>query len=122
MGKQPYKFWDREQLFWHLIKQAGEYYANDDNMHFTIKNAVYDERWNPMLEFNGCNLVQDDLHPFLPCFLHDWRWITRQNALDADIEFRINLKKFGYSKFKASLYFWAVRLGYLFYYRFKHKQ
>jgi hypothetical protein len=74
MNKQPYKFWTKEKLYWHLITQAGEYYANDDNMQFIIKNAVYDTRWNPLLEFNGCTFVQDDLHPFLPCFIHDWRW------------------------------------------------
>jgi hypothetical protein len=120
MAKTPYRFWSRNDLFWKLKQQAGEYYCNDDIMEFTLKNACYDTRWNPAKDYNGCNIIQDDLHPFLPCFLHDWRWITRQNAKEADLEFKNNLVKFGYKRWKANLYFWAVRIGYLFYYQFKH--
>ena len=120
MSKQPYRFWTKEKLYWHLITQAGEYYANDDNMHFIIKNAVYDTRWNPLLEFNGCTFVQDDLHPFLPCFIHDWRWVTRQDITMSNIEFKENLLKFGYSRFKAQLYYIGVTLGYYFYFKYKH--
>lgn len=119
--KQPYKYWSRNDLYWKLKEQAGEHYCNDDQMEYIIKSACYDERWTPAKDFNGCNIVQDDLHPFLPCFLHDWRWVTNQNALEADLEFKHNLMKFGYSPLKAQLYFWAVRLGYLFYFQFKHK-
>jgi len=117
MSKKPYRFWSRNDLYWKLIQQAGEYGVNDDAMEFHIKSAVYDKRWNPSVDFNGCNVVQDDLHPFLPCFIHDWRWVTGQNKLDADIEFKWNLINFGYPKWKAELYFWAVRIGALTIYR-----
>lgn len=117
--KQPYRYWSRNDLFWHLRTQAVDFHNCDGEMLYTIKAACYDERWNPSEEFNGCNIVQDDLHPFLPCFLHDWRWITNQNALDSDLEFKHNLVKFGYPKWKANLYFWAVRIGYLCYYKWK---
>lgn len=120
--KQPYKFWTREKLYWHLIEQAGEYFANDDNMQFVIKNAVYDARWNPLEDFNGCTFVQDPLHPFLPCFIHDWRWVTRQDIKASNIEFKDNLIKFGFTSFKAQLYYIGVTLGYYCYYQFKHKR
>lgn len=120
--KQPYRYWSRNDLFWHLRTQAVDYHnCNADDL-YTIKAAVYDERWNPSKDFNGCNFVQDDLHPFLPCFLHDWRWITRQDIKASDKEFYNNLIRYGYPKWKAKLYYYGVRIGYLCYYQFKHKK
>ena len=118
--KHPYKHWTKENLYWHLVTQAGEYYANNDVMQYIIKQAVYDTRWNPLLGFNGCTMVQDDLHPFLPCFIHDWRWVTRQDITMSNIEFKENLLKFGYPYWKAQLYYIGVNLGYYFYFKYKH--
>ena len=119
--KQPYKNWSRNQLFWHLKQQSLDYKCCHPDMFYRIKSAVYDTRWNPAEDFNGCNFVQDDLHPFLPCFLHDWRWVTRQNPELADEEFKENLLHFGYPEWKANLYYYTVRIAYLCYYQFKHK-
>lgn len=119
MSKQPYLFWNRNQLFNHLKAQLEYYNLLDADMYSLLKNAVFDERWNPSTQYNGCNIVQDDLHPFLPCFIHDWRWITNQDAKLADKEFRDMLIDYGYPKWKANLYYCAVRIGYLCYYKFK---
>ena len=119
MSKKPYKYWSRNDLFWKLREQAVDVSYCDADVLYTIKSACYDNRWNPSEEFNGCNVVQDDLHPFLPCFLHDWRWITNQNTLLADQEFKKNLLIFGYFNFKASLYYYGVRLGWLLWYKWK---
>ena len=118
----PYRDWTRNEIFWKLKKQVVDYHANNDYMDYTIKNACFDERWNPMEEYNGCTLVQDDIHPFLPCFIHDWRWVTRQDVPASNIEFKENLLAFGYSKFKAQLYYIAVTLGYYLYFKYKHKK
>jgi hypothetical protein len=91
-------------------------------MLYAIKSAAFDERWNPIKQYDGCTFVQDDLHPFPPCFLHDWRWATRQDVKLADLEFEENLKKFGYPLWKAKLYYIAVRIAYICYYQFKHKR
>lgn len=121
MSKQPYIYWSRSDLFWKVREQAVEYSCCHPDMLYTIRAAAYDERWNPSEDFNGCTFVQDDLHPFLPCFIHDWRWVTRQDTKMADKEFRDNLLHFGYPKWKANLYYYTVRIAYLCYYQFKHK-
>lgn len=115
--KQRYKFWTRDQLFGLMKSQAEKH---DFNVNI-LRLAVYDESWDPVHEFNGCNFVQDDFHPFIPCFIHDWRWICFDYNIKWDWEFHDNLRKFGYSKFKAELFYIAVRCGWLFYYKWKKK-
>ena len=119
MGKQPYKFWNRNQLFQHLKTQLDYYSFMDDDNYTLLKDACYDERWIPMLDFNGCNIVQDDLHPFFPCFIHDWRWITNQDAKEADYELYYNLKKCSVPEFRARIYYLGVRIGWYCYYKWK---
>ena len=116
---RPYKFWNRNQLFAHLKAQLNYYSLLDDYMFSLLKDAVYDERWNPSEDFNGCNVVQDEIHPFFPCFIHDWRWITNQDAKEADYEFYYHLKKFRVNEFKARVYYIGVRLGWLCYFKWK---
>jgi len=117
--KQPYRYWSRNDLFWKLKEQAIDFQNCNPDDFYIIKSACYDKRWNPATQFNGCNVVQDDLHPFLPCFIHDWRWITNQNTKLADEEFRSNLIRYGYPKWKASLYYYGVRLGWYLYFKWK---
>lgn len=109
--KQVYKYWNRKELFEHLEKQAIEFNVDID----LVKEAVFSEAWNPVKDFNGCNVVQDDFHPFLPCFIHDFRWIVYGRKNKYDIEFRNNLLKFGYSTFKAVCFYLGVRLGSVFF-------
>ena len=111
--KHPYKYWTRDYLYEFLLPQCIDFDVSTS----LVKLAVYDERWNPRYDFNGCTLVQDEYHPFLPCFIHDWRWITGQGGLDSDIEFKINLVKAGFTELKAWKYFIGVRLGWMFYYK-----
>lgn len=116
-NKQPYIHWDLDFLFEKLLKQEFIYkygYSKTD-----LENMVHSKRWNPLKEFNGCNVVQDDLHPFLPCFVHDYRWIAEGRTNKADKEFRNNLLKFGYSTVKATMYYFAVRVGSVYYKIFK---
>ena len=118
MKDSPYQYgWTRQLFHEFLINQAVNFGINS----FTVKEACYDQRWNPVIEFNGCNLVQDKLHPFLPCFLHDWRWVTGQGGYKSDVEFYNNLRKAGMPKFEATSWFVAVRIGWLFYYKWKKK-
>ena len=112
--KQPYKFWTKTDLHLHLKHQAHVYKFEDLDY---IKKAVYSRRWNPIYEYNGCNVVQDELHPFLPCFLHDYEWVVNNGGNKVDLEFRNNLRIFGFSKMKSNLYYFMVRLGWIFYYK-----
>lgn len=109
--KQPYKYWTKIQLHDHLRVQCFVYGYNVE----LLEEAIESEAWNPVKDYNGCNVVQDDLHPFYPCFIHDYRWIVEGRTNKADIEFRNNLLKFGYSTVKASIYYFAVRVGSVFF-------
>ena len=113
MQVNPYKYWSRDDLYNHLRLQSDEYGFDND----ILLRAVFDESWNPKFEYNGCNLVQDGIHPFYPCFIHDWRWICFDYSKKWDEEFRLNLIKFGYSRTRARMYYLGVRLGWLFYYK-----
>lgn len=111
MSKQRYKYWNLDELYTHLEKQAIEFKVPIE----IVTEAVYSKAWNPIKDFNGCNFVQDDFHPFLPCFIHDFRWLVYGRKNIYDVEFRNNLLKFGYSTLKASMFYFGVRLGSVFY-------
>jgi len=110
-SNQPYIFWSRQDLF---DKMKGQCYAYDFDLRL-LHEAVYSEEWNPIEQYNGCNFVQDGLHPFYPCFIHDYRWIVEGITNRSDKEFRNNLLKFGYSTFRATMYYFAVRIGGVFF-------
>ena len=115
--KQPYKHWKLIDFEIHFEEQNRVY-----NLGYTmeeIKEMIYSKKWDPIKEFNGCNVVQDDLHPFIICFIHDYRWIAEGRTNKADKEFKNNLRKFGYSTFKATMYYFSVRLGSVYFKLFK---
>lgn len=118
MGRQRYKYWTREELHNHLERQALDYKADLE----LVKLAVWSEDWDPSTEFNGCNLIQDDLHPFLPCFIHDYEFIVLGNGQEANERFKANLLKFGFSKLRANIFYIAVTIGWYCYYQFKNRK
>ena len=114
--KEPYKYWwNRGRLYESMIPQALEFGIST----YLLKQICFDERWDPVKDFNGCTLIQDKYHPFLPCFIHDYRWIVEGGSLKADKEFKFNLKRSGMSNFEAWKWFIGVRAGWLFYYKWK---
>jgi hypothetical protein len=118
--KQPYRFWTRDQLYAHLLTQALNF-SYDEKFIDRLHDIVYDERWDPSKDFNGCNVVQDHYHPFLPCFIHDYRWVVEEGGLASDREFYWNLIKCGVNKTIAILYFEGVRLGWVLFFKWKKK-
>ena len=112
---QPYKYWTREQLFFHCEKQCVDH--GQEQMVKTVKDIIFDSRWNPKKDYNGCNVVQDKYLPYVPCLIHDYRWLVEKGGIDSDIEFRLNLKKFGTKEKRSVLMFIGVRLGWFFYYK-----
>ena len=115
MSRQPYKYWNRGKLYEALIPQCIEWGIST----YSVKEICYSYKWNPITDYNGCTLVQDDYHPFVPCLIHDYRWITGEGGLDSDLEFKINLQKSGKSVYKSWMWFIGVRLGWLCYYKWK---
>lgn len=110
--QQPYRFWSKNELIDHLERQSNHF-----GITYPIAVAVYDGRWNPLLDFDGCTLISDKYQPFLPCFIHDYEWITGANKFQADKDFRRNLLKCGVPLWKANLKFIAVRIAALTLYR-----
>ena len=113
MPKNPYKYWTREQLFYQLSKQAIDF---DIDLKLVDK-ICYSKEWNPIEDFNGCNCVQDELHPFLPCFIHDFFVSIGGAGVENNKLFRTNLLKAGFSKSKAQTYYIGIQLGWFFYYK-----
>jgi len=114
---KPYKFWTREELEEHLARQCRHYKANF--LMTDIRSAVHDKNWNPMEDYNGCTFVQDKHHPYVPCFLHDYAWIVLKGGIKHDRKFTKRLVIFGMKAIEAKLWFVGVRLGWIFYYKWK---
>jgi hypothetical protein len=66
---------NRNQIFTHLKGQANFYRILDDHLFEVLKNAVYDERWEPKT------------YGYLPAFIHEWRKQTKQNMSEANYEY-----------------------------------
>lgn len=117
MKKQPYKYWTREELHKHLMRQAEDHKV--ERLTDKISVAVYSKLWDPIEQFNGCNVVQDDFHPFVPCFIHDYDWIVLGGGKKYDKDFVNNLLSFGMHPSKALIYYIGIRIAWLFYYKWK---
>jgi len=115
MSKQRYKYWQRDDLYKLMKVQALNLGYSLADLH----TIVYSEEWDPARDFNGCNFIQDDLHPFLPCFIHDYGYIVYGGGNKHDLEFKNNLIKSGFSTFRAWSFYIGVRLGWAFYYKWK---
>ncbi len=116
---QPYRFWTKEELYSHCERQCRKYGA--ENLIIELKKIIFDSRWNPIEDYNGCNVIQDKHHPYPPCLIHDYQWMVEGGGYDTDVNFRSNLKAFGTPKVKSVLMFIGVRCGWIFYYKWKKR-
>jgi len=115
MGYKPYKYWTREELFNHVTNQCIE--MGNDDLISIFGDIIFDKRWNPMENYNGCNIIADRLHPFPPCLKHDFDWLVLGGGIKYDREFKELCHSFGASKFKSKLNFIGVRIGWIFFYK-----
>lgn len=114
---KPYKYWTREKLLNHVAEQCEGIGRAD--LVTMFGDIIFDTRWNPLEDYNGCNVIQDRLHPYPPCLKHDFDWLVNGGGIKYDKEFMELCKAFGDSKYKAKLNFIGVRVGWLFYYKWK---
>jgi hypothetical protein len=91
-----------------------------DELISTIHKVVFSDEWNPMEEYNGCSVIQDKFHPYVPCLIHDYRWVVGEGGKEADIEFKNNLELFGTPNPRRQIMWMGVRLGWFF--AFKRKK
>lgn len=116
---EPYKFWTRDKLADALVGQAKYFNYHEDEIEF-IKSICYDKRWDPIKEFNGCTLIQDVYHPFIPCFIHDYLWIIEGPSIKSNKRFYKDLRKCGMKQAKARRWYTAVTIA-IPYYKLKRK-
>lgn len=119
MTNQPYKFWSKTELADHLHRLASKLNMGIEVKVF-ISYAITDSRWDVIKDYNGCSVVQDLHHPCLSCFVHDYLWLTGQGGKDADYLFYKLMLLEGASKNKAKRRWFAVRVAWLTYYKWKH--
>ena len=119
----PYRTWTRGELYEHCIKVLNMYVLNNTPEYVELtKNisiACYSIKWNPMLEYNGCTVVQDPHHPFPACLIHDYDCIVEGWTEENDRKFQKNCELLGLKESRAKRWFKAVRLGRLYYKWFK---
>ena len=84
-----------------------------------VLEIIADKRWSIQSDFDGCTLVQDRMHPYIPCLIHDYNWVIDKPRHGYDIQFREDLVKFGMPRWKAFIMYLGVSLGRIFYYRWK---
>lgn len=114
---QPYIFSQRRQMLESFYAQT-KYFGRED-LNSEIQGIVYNGNWDILKDFNGCNMIQDKFHPYLPCVFHDYYAHIGQGGYKNDVRFRKLLIDFGTKKGRAWRMFLGVRLGWLFYYKWK---
>lgn len=118
-GCATYIFWTKEELKEHLLRQCNHYDLTSEIL-LLMHEAVDSERWNPIDDFDGCTVVQDRHHPFLPCFIHDYMWVTGMGGKEADRLFYYLIKDCGLKTYKTKIWYLGVRIGWIVGYRYLH--
>ena len=113
----PYKNYNRGQLYDLIEMQCNA--AGMEHYLPRCMQACYDKRWLPQVDFNGCSVVQDELHPYPPCFLHDYAYVVHGGGPDADKQFYVDLIDWGMKPSKAMRWYIGVRIGWLFYFKWR---
>ncbi len=117
--KKPYRFWTRIDFNKHLHAQVKHYKLGEDVLSM-VNDALDDDSWNPSEQFDGCTLVQDFIHPSLPCFLHDHHWITGMGGWKSNIIFYRLMLATGVKKSEARRRLIGVTIGWYLSYKWKH--
>lgn len=118
MTYTPYSHWTREELFSHCKRQCIHYGCED--LINEVSEIIYDLNWNPIVDYDGCTLVQDKLHPYVPCLIHDYDWLVNGGGIEFDRNFVENLCKFGMERWKVAFMFMGVRMGWILWYKWKY--
>jgi hypothetical protein len=114
---EPYKYWTREKMFENIKESCLK--TNNNDLVLMFKNMVFDCRWNPTLDYNGCNFIQDRLHIFPACFEHDYNCLVVGWSNKNDLLFMKRCLQFGSTPYEAKRNYVGVRLGWLFWFKWK---
>ncbi len=120
-SETPYEFWTREDLRDHLLRQA-EHYGFSEPVIALLIASCKDKSWQPHEDYNGCSIVQDTKHPCFECWFHDYNWKIGQGGYISDRLFLHMMLFTGRDKLTAYTRWFFVRVGWLFYFRWKHQK
>lgn len=119
MKYTPYVNWTKTAFNAHLHDLANKLNLGAP-IKSLIKASLLDERWDPLLHYDGCTLVQDMYHPCLSCYLHDYLWFTGQGGKDTDAVFKYVMLAEGMPKAKVKRRWLAVRIYWLAFAKWAH--
>jgi len=87
-----------------------------------INEALNSNEWDWFKDCDGCTLVADywttKYHP--ACLVHDFLWVTGRGGKVSDLIFKDLSVIYGMPKYQAKFRFFAVRLGWVLYYKKHH--
>jgi hypothetical protein len=119
MKYAPYQIWTRSDFNRHLKSLINTFNLGKP-FKALVEEALIDDRWDPLRDYDGCTLVQDMYHPCLSCFIHDYLWITGQGGKDADAVFKFLMETEGLAPKKIKRRWFAVRIYWLVWSKWKH--
>jgi hypothetical protein len=116
---KPYTFWTKAELATHLKNLVFKLDMGKE-VNVLIEEAMTSNLWNPTMDYDGCSFVQDVYHPCVSCFIHDYLWRTGQGGKKSDEIFYYLMLEEGIYKNRAKRRWLAVRIGWVFYYKWIH--
>lgn len=123
MRVEPYKLHTNEELKEILLRSLSRIKCDlEFKKHWSdlIVEAFESEYWNPVKDFNGCTIVQDERHPSPSCFVHDYMWITGHGGVMSDRIFKACMYAQGMKRSKANIRWFLVRVGWIFGFYWKY--
>jgi hypothetical protein len=116
---KPYKHLENEKLKELLISNAAAINSPTWVL-LLIEEAFNNSLWNPVLDFDGCTLVQDVLHPSPACFIHDFLWRCGYGGpISDEIVFDIWILE-GLNVRKARRRWLGVRCAWIMFYKWRN--
>ena len=114
----PYQYWTRTQLAEQLTSLSFALNMSKEIRHL-IEEAINSKDWDPLMDFDGCTIVQDMYHPCISCFLHDYLAQTGQGGAENDELFYYLMLEEGLKDSKAKRRWFGVRVGWIFWLKWK---
>lgn len=116
---KPYVNYTNTELKELLIQQHG--FTNAPDYIIDLIEMAFQDSWNPVMEFDGCTVVEDFTHPDVACFIHDWLWVTGKGGEFSNKLFYKLMRWGGMSKQISRRRYIAVKLAWNFWFRFKKR-
>jgi len=112
-----YKYLNEDAVLNSFIAEIEE-----NKLHFILplfREAWQSEFWKEK-GYDGASVVQDEYHPRLANFIHDYLYRMGMGGIEADIIYRELLILTGTKKSKAYTRYYAIRTAWITYFKWKH--